>query len=80
MRGCHVPNLGFTRRTPPSVTPSRYFSLIRILTILAILIYLADMLAMVILYFVPFPNYLVTSFLDGIIMMVIILPGLYFCN
>jgi hypothetical protein len=80
MRGCHVPNLGFTRRTPPSVTPSRNFSLIRILTILAILIYLADMLAMVILYFVPFPNYLVTSFLDGIIMMVIILPGLYFCN
>ncbi len=35
---------------------------------------------MVILYFVQLPNYLATTLMDGIIMIVLILPGLYFLH
>jgi PAS domain S-box-containing protein len=53
-------------------SPARY------LAILAILIFLAEMFAMTVLYFLRLPNYLIETMLDGIIMLALILPGLYF--
>jgi PAS domain-containing protein len=53
-------------------SPARY------LAILAILIFLAEIFAMTVLYFLRLPNYLTETMLDGIIMLALILPGLYF--
>ncbi|HLE15889.1 MAG TPA: PAS domain-containing protein [Anaerolineales bacterium] len=50
----------------------------RFLAILALLIFLAEMVAMIILYFLNIPDYAAETLLDGIIMLSLILPGLYF--
>jgi PAS domain S-box-containing protein len=55
-----------------SPSPARY------LAILAGLIFLAELFAMAVLYFIQSPNYLIESLLDGMIMLALILPGLYF--
>jgi PAS domain S-box-containing protein len=52
-------------------SPARY------LAILAGLIFLAELFAMAVLYFIQMPNYLIESLLDGMIMLALILPGLY---
>lgn len=52
-------------------SPARY------LAILAILIFLAEMIAMTVLYLVQISNSVIEALLDGFIMLVFILPGLY---
>ena len=55
-----------------SPSPARY------LAILTILIFLAEMFAMAILYLLQLSNSVIEALLDGAIMLVFILPGLYF--
>jgi PAS domain S-box-containing protein len=62
----------------PPIPPKRSLSPLRILTILVILIFATEMVAMMITYNIEIPSYLLMSLLDGIIMVVLILPGLYF--
>ena len=50
----------------------------RMLVILAVLIFSAEVIAMIVLYFLPLPNYFLATLLDGSIMLVLILPGLYY--
>lgn len=50
----------------------------RSLAILAIVIFCAEMVSMAILYFLEMQNYLAETVLDGLIMVMLILPGLYF--
>ena len=57
---------------------NRSISPIRILTFLAILIYLAEMVSMLVLYFLKIPNYVSEALVDGVIMLVLILPALYY--
>jgi len=71
-------NLGLFDISSKPSHPVRNLSPLRSLTILAILIFLAELFAMLVLYFLRIPNYVVKSLLDGIIMLVLILPGLYF--
>lgn len=61
-----------------SSTPKRSLSPLRILAVLVILIFSAEMVSMMVVYNLKTPSYLVTSLLDGMIMVVLILPGLYF--
>jgi PAS domain S-box-containing protein len=64
-----------------TVSPTPDYSLssiLKILITLAIVIYLAEVIAMAIMYYLKVPNYLVETLLDGIIMSVLIIPGLYF--
>jgi PAS domain S-box-containing protein len=49
----------------------------RSLSFLAGMIFMAEMVSMVVLYFLEIPNYIVNSILDGIMMLALILPGLY---
>ncbi len=63
---------------PPAVSSTEEsFSPQKILISLAGMIFLAEMAAMAIIYFLDIQNYLVRSLLDGIIMIALILPGLY---
>jgi PAS domain S-box-containing protein len=55
-----------------SPSPARY------LAILTILIFLAEMFAMAVLYLLQLSNSVIEALLDGTIMLVFILPGLYF--
>jgi PAS domain S-box-containing protein len=59
-------------------TPKKSLSPLRILTVLVILIFAAEMVSMMVVYDIETPSYLVTSLLDGLIMVVLILPSLYF--
>jgi signal transduction histidine kinase len=68
--------LGLIEKTN-SPSSSLKFAPTRILITLTILIFLAEMIAMAVLYFVSLPNYLVRALLDGIIMSALVLPGLY---
>jgi PAS domain-containing protein len=62
-----------------SPNPSKKsLSPLRILTVLVILIFAAEMISMMIVFDIETPSYLVTSLLDGLIMLVLILPSLYF--
>jgi PAS domain S-box-containing protein len=62
----------------PPIPPKRSLSPLRILTVLVILIFATEMIAMMITYNIEIPSYLLMSLLDGFIMVVLILPGLYF--
>jgi PAS domain S-box-containing protein len=62
----------------PPIPPKRSLSPLRILIILVILIFSAEMVSMMVIFNVRTSSYLVTSLLDGLIMVVLILPGLYF--
>lgn len=61
-----------------SLSPKRNYSPGKLLASLAALIFLAETATMVLLYFLKLPGYSFYVFLDGIIMLVLILPGLYF--
>jgi len=61
-----------------SAQPVKYPSPGRFLVSLAILTFLAEMVAMVVLYRPQIPDYASYSLLDGFIMIALILPGLYF--
>jgi PAS domain S-box-containing protein len=62
-----------------SPNPSKKsISPMRILSVLVILIFAAEMISMMIVFDIETPSYLVTSLLDGLIMLVLILPSLYF--
>lgn len=63
---------------PLPVKNGRKFSPFRILASLAILIYLAEMCAMIFLYYFQISNYAIASLIDGFIMLVLIMPALYF--
>ena len=71
-------NQSLFQGSPGHVLPAVKASPMRSVTILAILIFLAEMISMVVLYFLQVPNYIMNSLLDGIMMMSLILPGLYF--
>lgn len=71
-------DLDLTDASPAPVAPDRAFSPTKTLTILTILLFLAEIVAMVILFYVKLPSYLATTLLDGIIMLALILPGLYY--
>jgi PAS domain S-box-containing protein len=60
---------------PPQ--PVKNPSPVRILTILAVSIFMAEIIAMAILYFLPGLGYLVRTLLDGLIMIALIIPMLY---
>jgi PAS domain S-box-containing protein len=70
--------LRFLEEAPPPSPLNRDLSPGRLLAISIVLIFIAEMIAMVIIYFLPTPNYLVGTLLDGVIMLLLILPGLYF--
>ena len=61
----------------PSI-PKRSLSPLRILAVLVILIFAAEMVSMVVVYDIETPSYMATSLLDGLIMVILILPSLYF--
>lgn len=69
---------GLLEGAPAPSPPSRYLSPARLLTISIVLIFTAEMVAMITIRFLPLPSYLFESLLDGLIMTVLILPGLYF--
>jgi len=48
------------------------------LAILAILIFTAETIAMIVLYFLDLPDYFWTSLIDGSLMLILIMPGLYY--
>jgi PAS domain-containing protein len=64
----------FSPSSPSNVYPDPS----RSLTILAIFIFLAEMVSMAVLYFLKMQDYLIETLLDGLIMVAMILPGLYF--
>jgi PAS domain S-box-containing protein len=70
--------LGSIEVSPIAGQPINHPSPARYLAVLASLIFLAEMFAMMVLYFIRLPNYLTETVLDGMIMLVLILPGLYF--
>lgn len=53
-------------------------SLRRLVISLAVLIYITELIAMIVLYRLQIRGYVVTSLLDGMIMVTLILPGLYY--
>ncbi len=71
-------NLKFIEETPGPVQPIKTPSPARLLTILVILIFLAELVTMAFLYYLQLSNYAAESLLDGLIMLTLILPGLYF--
>jgi PAS domain S-box-containing protein len=70
--------LGSMEAIQPPDRPINSSSPIRNLAVLAILIFLAELIAMAILYFMQLSNYVVEALLDGLIMLAFILPGLHF--
>ena len=69
---------GLLEQSPAPAPLNRNLSPARLLTISIILIFLAEMIAMVIIHFLHTPTYLIETLLDGLIMVLLILPGLYF--
>ena len=65
-------------KTPPPAQAIHEITPARISITLVVLIFLSEMVAMIIIYFVALPNYLSETLLDGIIMMILIIPILYF--
>jgi PAS domain S-box-containing protein len=72
-----IQNPSTLEEIPPTVLENGSLSPLRMLATLAGLIYLAEIVAMIILYYLPISNYLFRSLLDGLIMIVLTLPGLY---
>ena len=58
----------------PIKDPSPSFQLV----ILASLIFLAEIVAMVIIYYIETPHYLAKTLLDALIMLALLIPGLYY--
>ena len=69
---------GSLNASPPSSRLNVYSHPLRSLAILAAFIFFAEMVSMTVLYFLKIQNYIAESLLDGLIMVVLILPGLYF--
>ncbi len=69
---------GLFEELPESPPINRSLSPLRIVISLAVLIFLAETLSMIVLYILDLPNYVVLTLLDGLIMILLILPGLYF--
>jgi PAS domain S-box-containing protein len=69
---------GLLEGTPAPSPLNRNLSPGRLLAISIVLIFTAEMVAMVIIRFLPTPSYLFGTLLDGLIMTLLILPGLYF--
>lgn len=64
---------------PPSPTRSNVIpNPSRSLFILAVVIFFAEIVSMIVLYFLKIQNYAAETLLDGLIMILLILPGLYF--
>lgn len=61
----------------PKAEPVRSPSPVRLILSLSALIFLAEIVSMIVIYFIPLPNYLATTLLDGMIMTALIFPGLY---
>jgi signal transduction histidine kinase/PAS domain-containing protein len=71
-------NTGLFERAP-EVSPVRQpLSPGRILINLAVLIFLAEMISMTVLYFLDLSNYLLATLADGLLMILLILPALYY--
>lgn len=70
------PNLLNLSPVPP--TPERNFSPLRTIAFLITLIYMAEVVAMIFLYYFRIQNYLVATLVDGILMLVMVIPGLYY--
>lgn len=64
--------------SPPTFTPNAYPKPLRSLAILAVVIFLAEMVSMTFLHYLEIQNSTIEAMLDGLIMVVLILPGLYF--
>jgi PAS domain S-box-containing protein len=71
-------SLGLLEETSPPFQPDRRFSPLRISALLLVIIFLAEVVSMVIVYYVKLPNYPVETLLDGFIMVILIFPGLYY--
>lgn len=65
------PSGGFSR-------PVGRHTSVRSVIILAVVIFLAELVTMAVLYYLEIPNYFLNSLLDGLIMVLLILPGLYY--
>ncbi len=72
------PNQDLHDQSSTAIIPGRAFSPAWTLAILATLIFLVEVVAMTLLYFVQLPNYLFIALLDGFIMLVLMSPALYF--
>ncbi len=59
-------------KASPNITP------LRITLSLVVLIFISEMVAMTIIYLLDLPNFLIGSLLDGLIMIVLIIPVLYY--
>lgn len=64
--------------SPDATRPLRRYSPLRFLAILVTLTFMAELIVMVVLYYLDLPNYWVASVLDGMLMVILIMPGLYF--
>jgi PAS domain S-box-containing protein len=65
------------KSTPPSQS-NRQVSPLRISVFLLLIIFLAEVVSMVIISFIDFPNYMVETLADGLIMVLLIFPGIYY--
>jgi PAS domain S-box-containing protein len=70
-------NLDFLSHFAEPTPQNRSLSPARLLTISVLVIFLAEMIAMVVIRFVNVPSYFLETLLDGLIMILLILPGLY---
>ena len=70
--------LGLLEDSPTPSQPDRNLSPARILAGLMALIFLAEVVSMVVIRVLPLPNYTIETLLDGLIMLVLIFPGLYY--
>jgi PAS domain S-box-containing protein len=70
-------NLDFLSHSAEPTPQNRSLSPARLLTISVLVIFLAEMIAMVVIRFVNVPSYFLETLLDGLIMILLILPGLY---
>ena len=59
-------------KATPNITP------MRIMLSLVVLIFISEMIAMAIIFLLAPPNYLIGTLIDGLIMIFLILPALYY--
>jgi PAS domain S-box-containing protein len=69
--------LGLLEESPPPSQTDYKLSPFRILALLLVIIYTAEVIAMVILYLIQVPNFILEALLDGLIMVLLIFPALY---
>lgn len=69
---------GLFEKIPEITKPRWYLAPSRLLILLAFIIFFSEIIAMGVLYFLQISNYAVVTILDGLIMLSLILPGLYY--